>query len=179
MFNKSNYQSSVFIDDINKIDNVLNELNDNGYKALALKDTLVESGITEIIRIMKAVVTIILVVVLFFISYFVVRVILKSRNKYFSTIRMLGANRNVSKQLLVLELLTVSNIAYFSFILMLYLNHIGTINIGFMNTINTYLKLNDYIILYVILLFMSYLISQKYAKKLFKKSAMTTFGEEV
>ena len=39
--------------------------------------------------------------------------------------------------------------------------------------------LKDYIILYIILTVMSYLISTKFAKKLFKKSAITTLGEAV
>ena len=179
LFDKDNYQSSVFVADIKDINKTLNELNSNGYKTLAIKDTLVQIGLTQIIKIAKSVVTIILVIVLFFISYFVIKVILKSRNKYFSTIRMLGATRNVSKQLLVIELLTVSNLAYFSFMILIYLNSINVLNIKFMKTILTYLTLKDYIILYIIITLMSYLISQKFAKKLFKRSVITTLGEEV
>lgn len=179
LFNKDNYQSSVFVKDPMKIDKTVESLNELGYKTLAIKDTLVTYGASQMIRIMKSVVTIILVIVLFFISYFVIRVILKSRNKYFSTIRMLGATKKVSKQLLVIELLTVSNLAYFSFMFLIYLNSIGVINVGFMNTILTYLKFSDYLILYIILILMSYLISQKFSKKLFKKSAISTILEEV
>ena len=179
LFNKSNYQSSVFVKNVMKIDNVIEELESIGFKTLAIKDTLVTYGSAEMIRIMRSVVTIILVIVLFFISYFVIRVILKSRNKYFSTIRMLGATKKVSKQLLVIELLTVSNIAYFLFMLIIYLNSIGTINIKFINNILTYLTFKDYLILYIVLILMSYLISQKFSKKLFKKSAMSTIAEEV
>ncbi len=179
LFNKANYQSSAFVIDPMKLDETLTELNDIGYKTLAIKDTLVSYGASEMIRIMKSVVTIILVIVLFFISYFVIRVILKSRNKYFSTIRMLGATKKVSKELLIIELLTVSNLAYFSFIILIYLNSINILNIGFMKTILTFLKFSDYLILYIIITLMSYLISQKFSKKLFKKSAMSTIVEEV
>lgn len=179
LFNKDNYQSSVFVKDPMKIDKTVENLNELGYKTLAIKDTLVTYGASQMIRIMKSVVTIILVIVLFFISYFVIRVILKSRNKYFSTIRMLGATKKVSKQLLVIELLTVSNLAYFSFMFLIYLNSIGVINVGFMHTVLTYLKFSDYLILYIILTLMSYLISQKFSKKLFKKSAISTILEEV
>ena len=52
-------------------------------------------------------------------------------------------------------------------------------DVKFVHTIINYLKVKDYIILYVILITMSYLISMKFAKKLFKKSAMVTLGEEV
>lgn len=179
LFNKDNYQSSVFVKDPMKLEKVTETLDNLGYKTLAIKDTLVTNGTSQMIRIMKTVVTVILVIVLFFISYFVIRVILKSRNKYFSTIRMLGATKQVSKELLIIELLTVSNLAYFSFIILIYLNSLGVINIAFMNTVLTYLKLSDYIILYIILTLMSYLISQKFSKKLFKKSAISTILEEV
>lgn len=179
LFNKPNYQSSIFVKDAMKIDKTIEELNNLGYNTLAIKDTLVSSGLVQIFRIMKCVVTIILVVVLFFISYFVIRIILKSRNKYFSTIRMLGATRKVSKQLLVIELLAVSNLAYFLFMLLIYLNSINVTHVGFVSTATTYLGIRDYVILYIILMLMSYLISQKFSKKLFKKSAMSTIAEEV
>jgi len=179
LFNKDNYQSSVFVKEPIRLERVADALDELGYKTLAIKDTLISNGVSEMIRIMKTVVTVILVIVLFFISYFVIRVILKSRNKYFSTIRMLGATKQVSKELLIIELLTVSNLAYFSFILLIYLNSLGVINFAFMNTVLTYLKFSDYLILYIILILMSYLISQKFSKKLFKKSAISTILEEV
>ena len=92
---------------------------------------------------------------------------------------MLGYTKKVSKKLLIMELFTVSNIAYFSFIILIYLNYLNVFNIKFINTIILYLKLRDYIVLYLILILMSYVISEKFAKKLFKKSAITTMGEEV
>ena len=45
--------------------------------------------------------------------------------------------------------------------------------------VNTYFKLNDYIVLYLILTIMSLLISIKYANKLFKNSVMSVYREEV
>lgn len=179
LFNKDNYQISVFVKDPLNLSDTLEKLENMGYKTLALKDTLVKSGVTQALKIMKTTVTIILCIVLFFISYFVIKVILKSRNKYFSTIRMLGATKKVSKELLIIELLTVSNLAYFSFMLLIYLNSINIINVKFIHTILNFLKFNDYLILYIILIIMSYLISQKFAKKLFKNSAMSTLREEI
>ena len=179
LYNKGNYQSSVFVKDAKLVNNVANKLNENGYKTLVIKDTLLNNGMAEFTKIMTTVSTIILLVALFFISYFVINIILKSRNVYFSTIRMLGASKKIAKQLLIIELFIVSNLAYFSFIIFIYLNSIGVLNIGFVKTILDYLTLKDYIILYLILSVMSYLISKKFSKKLFKKSAISTIKEEV
>ena len=179
LFNKENYQISVFVKDPLKLENTISALKNMNYQTLALKDTLVSSSIVQALKILKTTVTIILCIVLFFISYFVIKVILKSRNKYFSTIRMLGATKKISKQLLIIELLTVSNLAFFSFMLVIYLNSINIINIKFIHTILTYLKFSDYLLLYIILIMMSYLISQKFSKKLFKNSAMSTLREEI
>ncbi len=179
MFNKGNYQSSVNVANVEDIDSTITKLNKEGYNTLKISDTLLQDGNTEVLKIMRTIVTIILVVVLFFISYFVIRVILKSRNVYFATIRMLGANRKVSLQLLIIELLTVANLAYFTFIGILKLNELSVINVGIFNTILKYLNISDYVVIYAILIFISYLISLKFAKKLFKNSAMKTLKEEV
>lgn len=179
MFNKNSYQSSIFVENVEKIYETTSKLNEKGYDTLVIKDTLVQEGTIEALKIMRTIVTIILSVVLFFISYFVIQIILKSRNTYFATIRMLGANKKVAKQLLIIELLTVANLAYFTFIGLLYLNRINIINITFLNTIIKYLKFSDYTILYIILIIMSYIISLKFSKKLFARSAMKTLKEEV
>lgn len=177
LFNKGNYQSSIFVKDIKKIDTTIQELNDLGYKTLAIKDTLVNSGVVEALRIFKIIITIILVTTLFFISYFVLRIIMKSRNTYFSTIRMLGATKKIAKNLLIIELLTASNIAYFITLGFVYLGKINVFSLKFVDTICTYLNVYDYIILYVVLIMMSYLISQKFSKKLFKSSAVSAIKE--
>ena len=179
LFNKGNYQSSVFIKDVQDVRNTISSLEDAGFKTLYIKDTLVTGGAEQIEKIMGTVTKIVLIITIFFISYFVINIILKSRNEYFGVIRMLGATKKVSKELLIIELLTVSNLAFFSFMIFIYLNSIHIINLEFIDTILTYLNFKDYVILYVVLILMSYLISQKFSKKLFKKSAISTIKEEV
>ena len=179
LFNKDNYQSSIYIKDVESADTTISNLKDMGYNTLKVKDTLVKDNTSQMVKIFKTVVTICLVLTLFFISYFVIRIILKSRTVYFSTIRMLGATRKICKDLLIIELLNVANIAYFTFLIIIYMNYSNIINVGFIDTIIDYLKLSDYLLLYLILLGMSLLISMKFSKKLFKRSAITTIGEEV
>ena len=179
LFNKGNYQSSVFVKDVHDVRNAISSLEDAGFKTLYVKDTLVTGGYEQVTKIMGTVTKIVLIITIFFISYFVINIILKSRNEYFGVIRMLGATKKVSKELLIIELLTVSNLAFFSFMIFIYLNSIHIINLEFINTILTYLNFKDYAILYIVLIMMSYLISQKFSKKLFKKSAISTIKEEV
>ncbi len=179
LFNRSNYQSSIFVKDVKKIDETVKELNNMGISTLEMKEALVSSNLSTILQIFRTIVTIILVVVLFFISYFVIKLILKSRNVYFTTIRMLGTSRKVAVELLIIELLMVANIAYFTFIGVIGLERVKIINVGFIETIINYMKVSDYVILYLILIGMSYLISLRFARKLFKKSVMITMKEEV
>ena len=179
LFNKASYQSSIFVKNEESIDKTKQELDELGYKAIAIKDTLIQEGATQIIQIIRTVVTIALIITLFFISYFIIKIILKSRNVYFSTIRMLGANQKTAKNLLIIELLTVSNLAFLISIIAVIAQYYGLINIQFIQDIVKYLKLRDYILLYIVLTGISYLISLKYAKKLFQKSSIKTYNEEV
>ena len=178
LFNKGTYQMSVYVSDIEKIDNTISKLNDMGYNTLAIKDTLVNPGILQVIKIFKMITTIVLVVVLFFISYFIIKIILKSRNVYFSILRMLGASKGVCRELLIIELFTISNLSYFIFSGLVELNKTKYLNVKFLDTVNTYFKFDDYVILYLLIVGMSVIISMRYARKLFKNSVMNTYREE-
>lgn len=179
LFNKGTYQVSLYVKNIEQIEQTAKDLEEAGYHTLMIKDTLYKTGVAEVLRIIKIIITIILVAVLFFISYFIIRIILKSRNIYFSIIRMLGASKRIGRQLLVIELFIISNLCYFIFLAVAECNRHGIINVDFIHTVNTYFRMNDYIILYVIITGMSILISIRYARKLFKTSAMNTYREEV
>ena len=179
LFNKDNYQISIFVKDINKLDDTVKELKKLNYNTFVIKNTLVTDSYSKIVRVLKIIVTVVLVVVLFFISYFIIRIIIKSRNIYFSILRMLGASKKVCLNLLITELLIVSNISYFLFLLIAELNRRKVFEIGFIDTVNTYFNVNDYIILYIIISLMSILISLRYSRKLFKNSVMNTYREEM
>ena len=179
LFDKGNYQISVYVKDKELLNKTNNELKNLGYTTLAMKDTLVEMGFAEYLRILKAIITIILVVTLFFISYFIIKIILKSRNTYYSIIRMLGGTKNITTELLMIELMLVANISYFLFIGLELLNLRGIINVNFIGTVYEVFKFNDYLVLYLIINGMAFLSSMRYSRKLFKNSVMTAFREEV
>lgn len=176
LFNKGNFQSSVYVKDIKQIDNVVKELNNKGYKTLKLKDTIPSLEIQKIMKVFFLIVMIILIISLFFISYFIIRLIMKSRNIYYSVLRMLGANKLVSRDLIIIELFTITNISILVFFILLKV--LGNKNIEFIDTINKYLIFKDYAFLYIIIVAMSILIALRYAKNLFKTSAAKTLREE-
>jgi len=182
IFNKGYFQSSVYLENAYKIDETVSELENLNLNVLKIKETLVAPYMEDVkafAEIFQVIFIAILTVALFFISYFIIKLIFKSRNIYFSTIRILGSSRKVAKRLLDIELFTILNIAYLVFIGFVYLVKTKIIENKMIMDLSEFFKINDYIILYVILLLMSYLISKRFAKKLFKKSAMNTYREEV
>lgn len=178
LFKGSIYQSSVFVKNDKMILETENELKSLGYDTFYILDGVSEDIGTKIIRIAKIIVLSILIVVLFFVSYFVIKLILKSRNVYFSTIRMLGSSSKTAKNLLDIELNMITNIAFLLFIGLILLSNSIT-GLKFIKDLAEFLTLKEYIIIYLILIIMSYLTSTRYASKLFKKSAMNAIKERV
>lgn len=181
LFNKPSYQSSVFVKDEKDLEETVLKLEELGLSARPVKDFKVNEGkeILQIIKIFKLVVTVVLILALFFISYFIIRIILKSRNVYFTTLRMLGATNKNVKRILDIELFINSSIAYFSFIIFILLNKFEILNIEFIKTLLKFLSFREYILMYIILIIMSWLISRRFSKRIFKKSAIKTYNEEV
>ena len=181
LFNKESYQASVIAKHVNNVDDVSNKLEELGYDTLQIRHTLSNMGgdALKALKIVKLVVIIILIITLFFISYFVIKLILKSRNVYFSTLRILGANYSHIKRILDVELFTNASLAYIVYIIVMLLVKYKILNIKFIYNILEYLTFKDYVIVYVILVVMSYLISTRFALKIFKKSAMNSYREEV
>lgn len=181
LFNKDSYQSSVFVKDTEKIDETITNLKELGINARAIQDFKVNDNLEflQIVKIFKLVITCILILALFFISYFIIRIILKSRNVYFTTLRMLGATTKNVKRILDIELFINSSLSYLSLIIFILLNKYEIINITFVQKLIEFLSLREFIIIYAILIVMSQLISRRFARRIFKKSAIKTYNEEI
>ena len=180
LYNKATYQSSVFIDDEDNIEEVKTALVDNGYVPLSIKEALFNASkeATAIMQLFTSFVMVFLVVALFFISYFVIKIILKSRSIYFTTIRILGGSRWVAKRILDIELFTNATFAYAIWMVLLYLIKIGKIEIKAITTLMPFISISECIIVYIILVIMSQLISNRFARKIFKQTVMKTYREE-
>ncbi len=178
LFNKGNYQSTIMVKDADKADETVKALEEKGYKAIALNGTLVPYFDTDIMDIVQVPLAVFMIVIMFFVSYFVIQLILRSRKSYFSIVRMLGLGKGATKRILDIELFAIVNIAYALFLILVALVYRGVINIDYILELTDYLRLGDYITLYGILVVLMFLISTKFANKLFKKSAMESYRGE-
>ena len=177
---EDNYQSSVFVKDIKKIDETKKTLEDAGYNVYPVVEML-ENGSANFVyflNIVNVIVTIVLLIVMFFISYLIIKIILKSRHTYFSTLRILGASKKLSKNLLFMELFTIFNIAFIMVITLVILIEKDVILFSGLKETLSFMKISDYVLMYLLILFMTYLIQVRFTKYLFKQSAITTFNKE-
>ena len=177
---EDNYQSSVFVKNIKKIDETKKTLEDAGYNVYPVVEML-ENGSANFVyflNIVNVIVTIVLLIVMFFISYLIIKIILKSRHIYFSTLRILGASKKLSKNLLFMELFTIFNIAFIMVITLVILIEKDVILFSGLKETLSFMKISDYVLMYLLILFMTYLIQVRFTKYLFKQSAITTFNKE-
>ena len=180
MFNKGNYQSSVFMKDEKLSDQTVSALTDAGYKVLTVKDTLTDAsgGMGFVLRIFSVVRLALEFIVLFFIAYAVIRLIMRSRNSYYSTLRILGASKKNTDNILRIELLLMMAISYGAVLIGSVLVRRGVIPIPAVNESLAFLTPLDYLLLLIGLLLMSLLIAKRYSRRIFSKSAMKVYREE-
>ena len=180
LFVKDTYQISVFLKDTKTSEDTLKTLNDMGYNTIYMRDILANDlgEFMGVIKIIRGVAFLIATIALFFISYFIIKIILKSRNIYFSTIRILGATKKQARELLNIELLFDVNFAYIIFLILVFLVKMNLVQYEYISDMITYFNLLDYVLVYIILTIMSLLISNRYAHKLFEYSVMNTYREE-
>ncbi len=181
IFNKGNYQSSVFIKDIKNVRNTIEELENLGFKALYVLDTIYNEDnlIIAILNIVMLIAIVLLLLVLFYISYFTIKIVLNSRNIYYSTLRILGSSYKTTKSLLNIELLTLANLAYIIFIVFMLFIKFSIINNEMLFSLFSYVRIYDYIILYLILFIMTIILTFRYSRKLFKDTVMNSYKQEI
>lgn len=181
LYDKPPYQSSLFVKDIKHIDKTIKELENLGIKAKKVTDYKVNYNETgaQVLKIVKVIVTSVLIFVLFFVSYFVIRIILKSRNVYYTTLRMLGATYKSIKRILDIELFINASLSYAFVVGFIASVRVGLIHFEYILNLSYFIGIREYILIYVIIALMSRLISRRFSRKLFKNTAIKTYNEEV
>jgi hypothetical protein len=92
---------------------------------------------------------------------------------------MLGATYKNVRRILDIELFINSTISYVILLLFIYTVKLNIINLEYIAKLSEFLRIKDYVLMYVILTAISRLISIKFAKKLFKNTTINTYNEEV
>ncbi len=173
------YQTSVFVKDEVKINDTISDLMNLGYSTYAVKDMLINESatMTYIYNIINLVLMIIILVAMFFISYLIIKLILKSRKNYYTIIRILGGSKKNCKSILKIELYTILNIAFIIITLLVYMIVNGMIDISLRSSLKL-LNIKDYVLIYILIFALTYLISVRFGRFIFKESAIKTYNEE-
>ncbi len=173
------YQTSIFVKDEVKINDTINNLMNLGYSTYAVKDMLINESatMTYIYNIINLVLMIIILVAMFFISYLIIKLILKSRKNYYTIIRILGGSKKNCKSILKIELYTILNIAFIIITFLVYMIVNGMIDISLRSSLKL-LNIKDYVLIYILIFALTYLISVRFGRFIFKESAIKTYNEE-
>ncbi len=177
LFRKGNYQCSVYVESTDKIEEVLKGL--KGYKTFVMAETMsseseIYGGGMEGILSLLLPIIIAVIFVIFCISYIVIGLILRSRNAYFSILRILGLQKRRIENILNIEILLIANLAFAVVTACKAFTRVFPATVQKMLDI---MGVKDYIILYILIMIMALLISHLFARKLFKKTAIGTFRE--
>lgn len=181
LYSNENYQVSAFAKNEEDVKALSDSLSKSGYKVLPIKDSLTnpDSIVYFVLKLLQLTVFMVEIIVLFFISYAVIRLIMKSRNTYYSTLRILGAKRNNASNIMKIELISMAMISYILNIVLVMLVNKDILKIPVLKNNLSYVSLIDFIILFVILIILSLLIARRYSRKMFSKSAMNAYREEI
>ncbi len=178
LYEKGSFQTSVFVDDTKNMEGMKDMLERGGYHTLVLKDHIFNFMNSDLVSVIQLPMAVIICIAVFFIAYFVIRLILKSRGVYFATLRMLGMGKKPAKRIMRVELVLVCMIAFALFGVFIFLNYKGVMWTDKLMDYITYLTVRDYAVLAVILLIMAVLISGRFMRSIFKNSAMGSYREE-
>lgn len=177
LVNNGHYQISVFVDNIDNIDELLTNLESRGLNTLALKDTVsLEESSMKFFRLMNISSVIATILALVAISSVIINLVLRSRNKYFAVVRMLGGSMKLNRTLINLELSFIATLAYVGVIFIYVFNHFKPI---FNFDVFKFVKYYHLIGIYLVVLILAYFLALKFSEKIFKDSMITTYNMEV
>ena len=82
LFGKGNYQATVYVKELKELEGTKDALQTMGFTTLSLKDAMV-NYVDDVVSIIQVPIAVLIIIALFFIAYFVIRLILRSRVSYF------------------------------------------------------------------------------------------------
>ena len=186
---EGNHQTTVRIDETLHARETINAIEKAGYDVLYIYEAANQenAALRALVNLFRTGVLVVLLIVLFFISYFIIKLIFKSRNVYFSTVRMLGGSKAGCSGMLYVEMLIVFHLAFLASAgvliavkkgLLDHLTGIGGRIVESLHSLIFYVEYRDFAILYAVILMLTLLLALRYSGQMFKQTAMNAYKEE-
>lgn len=177
------YQVSVMGRNTDDARSLRSHLAAEGYKTFYPYDTV--GAIPYVLRVLQYVFyTIVLVVfvgIFFFITYFIMRTVMRSKKKDYVTMRSIGATYAFIKKMLFSELFLIITLTYATALLAFGLSHVVSVPIVSKLLIQMFRRysLLDFVSIYALLAALAVLLNRRFHRKMFGDSVVSTFkGEE-
>ncbi len=171
------YQIGVLVEDAYDAKRVMNEIDELGF------NTIYPDAVTDPFSAIFAIFTSIylgfilgfLMIVIYFISYIVLRNIQSSKKKDYLIFRSIGASKKDLNRVTIIELLFTSLFAYVFTMILFVINEGLDINIP---RYLRYFTVGSYIFIFSLLVILSLLLGRRFNKKIFGKSVITSLKQE-
>ncbi len=171
------YQVGVLVFDVYDANKVIEDIDDLGY------NTIYPNGVTDPYSAIYAIFTAIylgfvlglLMVVTYFITYVVLKNIQNSKKKDYLIFRSIGASQKDLNRVTIIELLFTTVFAYIITISLFILNeNLDT----FIPRYLRYFSASSYLIVFILMLFLSVMLGRRFNKRIFSKSVITSLKQE-
>lgn len=171
------YQMSVLVEDAFDAEKVIQDIDDMGF------NTIYPNAVIDQFSEIFAIFTVIylgfilglLMIVIYFVSYIVLRNIQNSKQKDFLILRSIGASKKDLNIVTILELLITSTLAY---IIMMGLFIINENIDSSIPHVLRYFTAGSYLLIFFLLVLLSLLLGRRFNKKIFGNSVITSLKQE-
>ncbi|MBU1020073.1 MAG: ATP-binding cassette domain-containing protein [Firmicutes bacterium] len=171
------YQVSVLVFDAYDAKKVIQDVDDLGF------NTIYPSGVTDEFSAIFSIFTTIymgfllglLMIVIYFISYIVLKNVQSSKKKDYLIFRSIGASKKDLNRVTILELVFTATFAYILTMILLYVNEQFT---TFIPRYLRYFTVNSYIFVYLLLAILAFFLGNRFNKKIFSNSVISSLKAE-
>ena len=174
---KDVYQPAIIIKDGFDSEKVLHSIEDLGFKAFYPASVEEDYNLIFIIfaKLQFILNMLIVLLITYIISYYVLRNIMLSKNKDYLVFRSFGATKNTLNNIVKIEF---SILAIFGYLIAVVFMFINEINGSLIPKYLRYYEVMDFIILLIILIALVLLLVSRFNKKIFSKSVITSMNRE-
>jgi hypothetical protein len=178
-FDTDVYQPSVYVNNRYDALRVIDDIEDLGYNAIYPES--IEDPFAALTRIILTVVfgflMVILLVIMYFITFLVLRNIQEAKKKDFLIFRSIGASKASLNRVTIFELLTLTVASVVIVFTLIELNAMFAW-IRQIANILTFFTIGNYLFLFFILFVLSFLLGRRFNSRIFNSSVITSLKSE-